>query len=77
MTDDVPDEPGGWSETEVYHKELEAEHIEQLRKHGELVIQWDGLGDSPEGLDGYTVEARLTVPETDGGNDHRVDEVLE
>ena len=77
MTDDVPEEPDGYSHTEVYHKELEAGHIKHLRKHGELVIQWDGLGDPPEGLDGYAVKARLTIPETDDGSGYRVDEVLE
>ena len=76
MSNDVPDEPANWSETEVYEHELSAEHIEQLRKTGELVIQWEGVGDPPAGLDEYTVEVQLTVPD-DGSNEHRIDEVLE
>ena len=77
MSDDVPAEPADWSETHVYEKELSEEHIKHLRKHGALVIQWEGVGDPPSGLDEYGVEVRLTVPDGATDSDHRVDEVLE
>jgi len=76
MGDDLPAEPEGWSETEVYECELDPEHVEQLSETGELVVQWEGVGEPPPGLDEYAVEVRLTLPERNDTSDFRVEDVV-